>query len=173
LLSASLLPLSAPERIAVTTVTAGRVAKATSDTLPPYALSMSRKATLLAYLAEPIRDLVDAHAVARTYITKSDAETSDDRPIGALGIPASLTDQTSLTEDDKDTFDETRWLGYPDSLLGSTNVTRVDRETYDDNPMSVLGIPGVLLTRTDGTRNDNETFDDDPGLGPIAIPSFQ
>ena len=132
-----------------------------------------RKATLLAYLAEPVRDVVAAHAVAQTYITKSDAETSDDRPIGALGIPVSLADQTSHVEDDKDTFDETRWLGYPDFLLESTNVTRFDRETYDDNPMSSIGIPRVLLARTDGTRSDRETFDDDSGLGPVAIPSFQ
>ena len=133
---------------------------------------MTRKATLLAYLAEPVRDVVDAHAVAQTYITKSDAETSDDRPIGTLGIPASPADQTSHSEDDKDTFDETRWLGFSDSLLGSTGLTS-SRETYDDNPVMALGVPGAFLAQTGSTRSDSETFDDDPGLGPVGIPSFQ
>jgi len=133
---------------------------------------MIRKATLLSYLAEPVRNVVAVDAVAQTYITKSDAETSDDRPIGTLGIPASLAGQTSHSENDKDTFDETRWLGFSDSLLGSTDRTS-SRETYDDNPTMVVGIPEVLLAETSHSRSDTETFDDDPGLGPMGIPTFR
>lgn len=133
---------------------------------------MTKKATLLAYLAEPVLDAIDARAIAQTYITKSDAETSDDRPIGTLGVPDSMLASTRITEDDKETFDEARQLVVPESLLASTNVTRVERETYDDNAMVGLDVPRALLEQTGGTRSDKETFDDDPGLWSMGTPAL-
>jgi hypothetical protein len=102
---------------------------------------------LFEYLSEPVDEGIWSLDVAdRTYITKSDPETSDDSPGLGLGIPTSVLDSTRKTADDHD--------------------------TYDDGPGIALGVPVSLLEATRFTREDKETVDDDPGLSSLSIPQF-